>query len=235
MNALVEIKNVSKSYGKFKVLNNVNLSLESGKIVGLCGPNGAGKTTLIKMLTGLLRDYQGDISIDNNPVGSKSKALISYLPDINYFNDDITGERAKALYIDMYHDFDRAVFERLMSQMKMDMKQALKKMSKGMKEKFQLALCLSRQAEIYILDEPIAGVDPASRDLIIETILGNYSEGALMIISTHLITDVEPVLDEVVFLNNGEITLHENCDVIRERTELSINELFRKEFKWSQN
>ena len=136
---------------------------------------------------------------------------------------------------DMYHDFDEKIFESLMDQMKLEMNQPLKKMSKGMKEKFQLALCLSRQAQIYLLDEPIAGVDPASRDLIIETILGNYSEGALMVISTHLIADIESILDEVVFINEGEITRHENCDVLREQEGMSINELFRKEFKWSQN
>ncbi len=232
MTGLIEIKNLNKSYGKFKVLNNVDLSLEGGKIVGLCGPNGAGKTTLIKILTGLLRDYDGEVLIENNGVGAKSKALISYLPDINYFNDNTTGEAAKSLYIDMYHDFDPIIFDKLMNEMRLDSKLALKKMSKGMKEKFQLALCLSRQADIYLLDEPIAGVDPASRDLIIETILGNYSEGALMVISTHLISDIEAVLDEVIFINNGEVTLHENCDVLRERTGLSVNELFRKEFKW---
>ena len=232
MTELIEIKNITKSYGKFKVLNNVDLSLEGGKIVGLCGPNGAGKTTLIKMITGLLRDYEGEILVSDKPIGSESKALISYLPDINYFNDNMNGEKAKSLYIDMYADFDPVVFGNLMNQMRLDTHIPLKKMSKGMREKFQLALCLSRQAAIYLLDEPIAGVDPASRDLIIETILGNYSEGALMVISTHLIADIEAVLDEVIFINNGEITLHENCDILRERTGLSVNELFRKEFKW---
>ncbi len=232
MTGLIEIKNITKSYGKFKVLNNVDLSLEGGKIVGLCGPNGAGKTTLIKMITGLLRDYEGEILVSDKPIGPESKALISYLPDINYFNDNMNGEKAKSLYIDMYADFDPVVFGNLMNQMRLDTHIPLKKMSKGMREKFQLALCLSRQAAIYLLDEPIAGVDPASRDLIIETILGNYSEGALMVISTHLIADIEAVLDEVIFINNGEITLHENCDILRERTGLSVNELFRKEFKW---
>lgn len=235
MSALIELKDINKNYGKFQVLKDIDLELSGGKIVGLCGPNGAGKTTLIKMLTGLLRSYHGEIRIKSEPVGAKSKALISYLPDINYFNDNITGNRAEKLYLDMYQDFDDNIFKNLMNQMKLDMSQPLKKMSKGMKEKFQLALCLARQAEIYLLDEPIAGVDPASRDLIIETILGNYSEGALMVVSTHLIADIEPILDEVVFLNEGEITLHDNCDDLREREGMSVNELFRREFKWSQN
>ena len=232
---MIEVKHIEKHYGKFHVLKDVNLKLEQGKIVGLCGPNGAGKTTLIKILTGLLRDFKGEVLVDNYQVGPESKALISYLPDLNYFNDTMSGKRAIILYKDMYHDFDEKIFESLMDQMKLEMNQPLKKMSKGMKEKFQLALCLSRQAQIYLLDEPIAGVDPASRDLIIETILGNYSEGALMVISTHLIADIESILDEVVFINEGEITRHENCDVLREQEGMSINELFRKEFKWSQN
>lgn len=232
---LIEIKHVSKKYGKFSVLNDINLELGAGKIVGLCGPNGAGKTTLIKMLTGLLRDFDGAITVGGYEIGSETKALISYLPDINYFNDNITGARAKSLYVDMYPDFDALIYIELMEKLKLDMKKPLKKMSKGMKEKFQLALCLSRQAEVYLLDEPIAGVDPASRDLIIETILGNYSEGSLMVISTHLIQDIETVLDEVIFLNEGKVTLFENCDALRERTGKSVNELFREEFKWSGN
>ncbi|NLW14775.1 MAG: ABC transporter ATP-binding protein [Erysipelothrix sp.] len=235
MEKLIKINNVSKNYGKFQVLKDVDLELESGKIVGLCGPNGAGKTTLIKTITGLLRAYDGNITVGGYAVGPESKALVSYLPDINYFEDDMSGKRAVELYSDMYADFDEHIFRELMHKMKLEMSQKIRKMSKGMKEKFQLALCLSRQASIYILDEPIAGVDPASRDLIIETILGNYSEGALMIISTHLISDIEPVLDEVIFLNNGEVTLHDNCDALRERTDMSINELFREEFKWSSN
>lgn len=233
MSNLIEIKNVSKDYGKNKVLNTVNLDLNKGKIVGLCGPNGAGKTTLIKILVGLLRDYKGDVLVDKQVIGPHSKALISYLPDLNYFDLNINGNKAMNLYIDMYEDFDETIYMNLMDSMRLDMKMPLKKMSKGMKEKFQLALALARQADIYLLDEPIAGVDPASRDLIIETILANYNEDALMVISTHLIADIEPILDEVIFLNEGIITLFENCDDLRERTKMSVNELFREEFRWA--
>lgn len=233
MSNLIDIRNVSKDYGRNNVLNDVDLQLTKGKIIGLCGPNGAGKTTLIKILVGLLKDYKGEILIDNEKIGIHSKAIISYLPDLNYFENTINGNKAMNLYIDMYSDFDKSIYMNLMSSMHLDMKLPLKKMSKGMKEKFQLALALARQADIYLLDEPIAGVDPASRDLIIETILANYNENALMIISTHLISDVEPILDEVIFLNEGRVTLHENCDELRERTNMSVNELFREEFRWS--
>lgn|SRR5690554_29130 len=235
MSKILEIRNLDKSYGKYKILEDIELSLDKGKIIGLCGPNGAGKTTLIKIIAGLLRDYKGDISVGGHPIGYASKAMISYLPDLNYFDDNITGKRAIGLYNDMYPDFDQQIFGELLERMKLDMNMPLKKMSKGMKEKFQLALCLSRQAEIYLIDEPIAGVDPASRDLIIETILGTYNEDALMLISTHLIQDIEPVLDEVIFLKEGHIQLHENCDDLRERTGQSVNEVFREVFRWSEN
>ncbi len=235
MDQIIQIKNLNKNYGKFPILRNVNLSLDKGKIIGLCGPNGAGKTTLIKILVGLLRDYTGEIAVGTHPIGNKTKALISYLPDLNYFEDGINGKRATALYTDMYPDFSEQIFVDLMEKMRLDYHLPLKKMSKGMREKFQLALCLSRQAEIYLIDEPIAGVDPASRDLIIETILRTYNEDALMVISTHLIQDIEPVLDEVIFLKEGEVSLHENCDDLRERTGQSVNEVFREEFKWSEN
>lgn len=235
MSNIIEIKHLNKNYGKYDILKDVNLNLDQGKIVGLCGPNGAGKTTLIKILSGLLRAYEGEVLVDGQPIGKNSKALISYLPDINYFDDSITAKKADSLYKDMYADYDSQIFLELLEKMKLDYDQPLKKMSKGMKEKFQLALCLSRQAEIYLIDEPIAGVDPASRDLIIETILGTYHEDALIIISTHLIQDIEAVLDEVIFLKEGEVMLHENCDELRERTGQSVNEVFREVFRWSEN
>lgn len=235
MSNIIEIKHLNKNYGKYDILKDVNLKLDQGKIVGLCGPNGAGKTTLIKILSGLLRAYEGEVLVDGKPIGKNSKALISYLPDINYFDDSITAKKADSLYKDMYADYDSQIFLELLEKMKLNYDQPLKKMSKGMKEKFQLALCLSRQAEIYLIDEPIAGVDPASRDLIIETILGTYHEDALIIISTHLIQDIEAVLDEVIFLKEGEVMLHENCDELRERTGQSVNEVFREVFRWSEN
>lgn len=235
MTQIIEIKHLNKGYGKHKVLKDLDLSLDKGKIIGLCGPNGSGKTTLIKTLVGLLRNHEGDIKIGGHPIGFQTKSMISYLPDLNYFEDSITGKRATALYMDMYPDFNADIFKELLGKMSISYDQQLKKMSKGMKEKFQLALCLSRQAEVYLIDEPIAGVDPASRDLIIDTILGTYNEDALMVISTHLIQDIETVLDEVIFLKEGEVILHENCDELRERTGHSVNEEFREVFKWSVN
>ncbi|MDE8081616.1 ABC transporter ATP-binding protein [Erysipelothrix rhusiopathiae] len=230
-NGLV-ISHLNKHYGKNQVLKNINLNLDSGKIIGLCGPNGAGKTTLIKTIVGLLRDYHGDIQVCGYPVGSDSKALVSYLPDVEYLAPNLTGLKAARLYSDMYSDFDMGVLEDLFLKMKLDGSMPVSKMSKGMREKFQLALCLSRKARIYIFDEPIAGVDPASRDSIIETILSNYTQDALLIISTHLIQDIEGVLDEVVFIKDGAILMHENCDDLREARGQTIDEIFREEFKW---
>lgn len=232
MSKLLEIKNVSKKYGKKEVLKDVTLSLESGKIIGLCGPNGSGKTTLIKSIVGLLKDYNGEILIDGKPVGPETKAMVSYLPDIDSLSGNTTGHKISSLYADMYEDFDINLLEDLFVKMKLDGKMMVSQMSKGMREKFQLALCLSRKAHIYILDEPIAGVDPASRDSIIETIIETYIDDALLLISTHLIQDIEPVLEEVIFLNEGVVTLHDNCDVLREQHDKSIDALFREEFKW---
>lgn len=230
---MINVRNLEKSYGKFEVLKDLNLELKSNRIIGLCGPNGSGKTTLIKTITGLLRNYKGEVLINGEAPSYKSKQLISYLPDLNYFNENYNAKQAKEYYKDMYADFNPDTFDDLLNKMHLSDDIKLRKMSKGMKEKFQLALCLSREAEIYILDEPIAGVDPASRDLIMETILNTYREDSLLIIATHLISDIETVLDEVIFINEGQITLHDNCDVLRERTGLSINELFREEFRWS--
>ena len=228
----LRIQNVTKHYGSFPVLRNVNLELSGGKILGLCGPNGAGKTTLIKTIVGLLRDYEGSISVMGNPVGAESKASISYLPDVEYINGNLNGIKAANIYRDLYKDFDENILMELFDKLNLEPTMFVSKMSKGMREKFQLALCLSRRADIYIFDEPIAGVDPASRDSIIDTILSNYTKDALLIISTHLIADIEPVLDEVVFLKDGEVYLHENCDDLREQYNASVNDVFREVFKW---
>ncbi len=231
-NTILEIKDLNKHYGKREVIRGVNLSLTSGKIVGLCGPNGAGKTTIIKMIVGLLRDFKGEIRVNGDLVGSTSKAVISYQPDVEALNPSLTGKKAAVTYSEMYEDFDAGLLEDLFSKLKLESDLPIRKMSKGMREKFQLALTLSRKADIYIFDEPIAGVDPASRDSIMDTILSNYTQDALLIISTHLIQDIESVLDEVVFVNDGLITLHENCDDLREARNMSIDEIFREEFKW---
>lgn len=228
---MIELKNVSKRYKQTEALKNVSLSLKPGQIVGILGPNGSGKTTLIKILNGLLRDYSGEVLIDNQSVGVHSKSLISYLPDQTYLADWMNGEKAIGLFKDMYSDFDETRMRDLMAKLKLDSKQSIKTMSKGMKERFQLALVMSRNAKIYILDEPIGGVDPAARELILNTILDNYASDSLVIISTHIISEIEQIFDTVVFLKEGEVVLCDDVDQIRSSHNKSIDELFKEVFK----
>ena len=228
---MIELKNVSKRYKQTEALKNVSLSLKPGQIVGILGPNGSGKTTLIKILNGLLRDYSGEVLIDNQSVGVHSKSLISYLPDQTYLADWMNGEKAIDLFKDMYSDFDETRMRDLMAKLKLDSKQSIKTMSKGMKERFQLALVMSRNAKIYILDEPIGGVDPAARELILNTILDNYTSDSLVIISTHIISEIEQIFDTVVFLKEGEVVLCDDVDQIRSSHNKSIDELFKEVFK----
>lgn len=228
---MISIQGLKKNYGKTQALRDVNLELQPGKIIGLCGPNGSGKTTLIKILNGLLNDYQGNIRIDGQEIGAHSKSLISYLPDQTYLAGWMTGEKAIVLFKDMYSDFDESRMRELLLKLKLDSKQTIKTMSKGMKEKFQLALVMSRQASIYILDEPIGGVDPAARELILTTILENYNPKSILLISTHLISDIESIFDSVIFLKEGEVTLHEDVDTLRDMHGKSVDELFREVFK----
>jgi len=228
---MIELKNVSKRYKQTEALKNVSLSLKPGQIVGILGPNGSGKTTLIKILNGLLRDYSGEVLIDNQSIGVHSKNLISYLPDQTYLADWMTGEKAISLFKDMYADFDESRMRDLLSKLKLDSKQSIKTMSKGMKERFQLALVMSRKAKIYILDEPIGGVDPAARELILDTILDNYASDSLVIISTHIISEIEQIFDTVVFLKDGEVVLCDDVDQIRSTHNKSIDELFKEVFK----
>lgn len=228
---MIELKNVSKRYKQTEALKNVSLSLKPGQIVGILGPNGSGKTTLIKILNGLLRDYSGEVLIDNQSVGVQSKSLISYLPDQTYLADWMNGEKAIDLFKDMYSDFDETRMRDLMAKLKLDSKQSIKTMSKGMKERFQLALVMSRNAKIYILDEPIGGVDPAARELILNTILDNYASDSLVIISTHIISEIEQIFDTVVFLKEGEVVLCDDVDQIRSSHNKSIDELFKEVFK----
>ena len=197
---MISIVNVSKRYGKTQALDGVNLELPAGKIIGLCGPNGSGKTTLMKILVGLLRDFDGDVFINQHAINQESKALISYLPDINYIDGKVNGNYMRTYFNDMYSDFDSDKFDQMMKLMKLDINQSFNTMSKGMKEKLQVALVMSRKASIYILDEPIGGVDPASRELILNTILDNYDPQALVLISTVLIGDFEQIFDQVIFL-----------------------------------
>ncbi|MEA5027151.1 SkfA peptide export ATP-binding protein SkfE [bioreactor metagenome] len=228
---MIELKNVSKFYGKHKALDNVSISLKYGQIVGLLGPNGSGKTTLIKILNGLLRDYQGEVLIDNQPIGVHSKEIISYLPDQTYLADWMNGKKAIALFKTMYKDFDEQRMYDLLLKLKLDPAQTIKTMSKGMKERFQLALVMSRRAKIYILDEPIGGVDPAARELILNTILDNYATDSLVIISTHIISEIEQIFDTVIFLKEGQVVTCDDVDVIRTTSGKTIDELFKEVFK----
>lgn len=228
---MIEIKHVSKNYGATKALNDVTLNLETGKIVGLLGPNGSGKTTLIKILNGLLRDYKGEVRIDGHPVDVHTKSLVSYLPDRNYLPSWTNAEGAIKIFRDLYADFDEVKMRNMLAKLGLDPKQSLKTMSKGMKEKFQLSLVMSRNAKIYILDEPIGGVDPAARELILNTILDNYASDSLVILSTHLIADIEHIFDSVIFLKEGQVVLHDDVDTIRSEKGMSIEAWFKEVFR----
>lgn len=231
MSELLKITNVTKKYHHFKALNNVSMTLESGKIIGLLGPNGSGKTTLIKIINGLLKDYEGEVLVDGKNVGIDSRKIISYLPDENYFQDWMYIKDVLSIFSDLYEDFDKENCLTLMKRFKLDKGMKIKEMSKGMKEKFQLSLVMSRKAKLYILDEPIAGVDPAAREVILDVILNNYEEDALVLISTHLISDLETIFDDVVFLKDGEIVLHQSTEDLRLERKQSIDEAFREVFR----
>lgn len=228
---LVECRNLCKSFGPKKVLKDINLTIESGKIVGLLGPNGSGKTTLIKILNDLLVPTSGTVLVKGMAPGIETKKVISYLPDKNYLNMDMKITELITFFEDFYDDFDRSKAEELLKKLKINEKDKLKTMSKGTKEKVQLILVMSRKADLYILDEPIGGVDPAARDYILETILNNFNEGSSILISTHLISDVEKILDDVLFIKDGEIVLGKSADALRSETGHSIDEEFREEFK----
>lgn len=231
MEELLKIDNVSKKYGHFKALDNVSLTLSKGKIIGLLGPNGSGKTTLIKIINGLLKEYDGEILVDGNKIGEKSRKIISYLPDENYFQDWMYVRDVLGIFSDLYEDFDKENCLSLMNRFKLDKNMKIKAMSKGMKEKFQLSLVMSRKAKIYILDEPIAGVDPAAREVILDVILNNYETDSLVLISTHLISDLETIFDEVIFLKEGKVVLHQETEELRTQRKQSIDEAFREVFR----
>ena len=231
MNELVRCTNLCRSFGDVRALDNVNLSLPSGRIVGLLGPNGSGKTTLIKILNGLLQPTSGEVRIAGDAPGVTTKRIVSYLPDRGYFPEWMRVGDMIDLFADFYADFDRAKANDMCRVLGLDEKLPIKTLSKGTREKMQLMLVMSRAAKLYLLDEPIAGVDPAAREFIMRTILTNYSEDGTVLISTHLILDVEQVLDEAVFLRQGEVVLHESVDSIRERTGGSVDQLFRDMFR----
>ena len=228
---LVTCTALTKRYGSKTALNGVNLQLKRGRIVGLLGPNGSGKTTLIKLLCGLIQPTEGDIAIGGMPVGPATKALVSYLPDRMYFADWMKASDLLDLFNDFYSDFDRNKATAMCQSLGVVPRQRLKTMSKGTKEKVQLVLVMARKASLYLLDEPIAGVDPAARDYILNTILTNYNEEGCVMISTHLISDIEQVLDEAIFLKEGQVVLHDNVDAIREREGRSVDALFREVFR----
>ena len=229
--ALLEVSHVSKSYGNNRVLDDVTFNITKGKIVGLLGPNGSGKTTLIKLINDLLKEDDGTIKVEGLALGVETKKLISYLPDKNYLNNNMTVLELLNYFKDFYEDFRIDKAKELIGKLNLDLNQKLKTMSKGTKEKVQLILVMSRKAKLYILDEPIGGIDPAARDYIINTILTNFSNDASLLISTHLISDLEKVLDEVIFLKNGKVVRSGSTDEIRKETNMSINDLFREEFK----
>ena len=222
---------LSKTYGSVRALDHVDLKLEEGKIVGLLGPNGSGKTTLIKLASRLLVPTEGEVRICGELPSPTTKAIVSYLPDRNYLPDWMKTKDLLEMYQDFYGDFDVQRAQEMLGSLNIDYATPLKNMSKGTKEKVQLILTMSRHAKLYLLDEPIAGVDPAARDYILKTIISNYDETATVLISTHLIADVENVLDEAVFLKEGKVVLHQSVDELRDTTGKSVDEYFREVFK----
>lgn len=228
---LIEIKNLNKCYGKKQALNDVNITIEPGKIYGLLGPNGSGKTTLIKIINDLLTPTSGEVLVKGKKPGIESKKIISYLPERTYLNMNFKVKELLNYFEDFYENFDRKKAQTLLKKLNISEEDKLKTMSKGTKEKVQLILVMSRKADLYILDEPIGGVDPASRDYILETILNNFDEKSSMIISTHLIQDIETILDNVIFINQGRITLNDSADNIRNEKGKTIDQVFREDFR----
>ena len=228
---LLECKNVTKKFDKKVVLDNINLKIEKGKIYGLLGKNGVGKSTLIKLINDLLTIDEGEILFKGKPIGVFSKSHISYLPERTYLDKDMKVESVIKYFEEFYEDFNTKKAYKLLKDLDLDKDKKISKMSKGMQEKLQLILVMSREADLYILDEPLGGVDPATRDYILDTILSNFKEGSSVIISTHLISDIERILDNVIFIDKGKIVLTEDADKLREKEKSSIDEIFRRSFK----
>lgn len=229
--SLLKINSLSKSFDGKKILDNVNLEIQEGKIVGLLGKNGAGKTTLIKLINDLLTIDHGEILFKNKKIGVYSKEHISYLPERTYLDKSMKISDVINYFSEFYKDFDKEKAYRLLSNLNLDSESRIIKMSKGMQEKLQLILVMSRESDLYILDEPLSGVDPATRDYILDTILSNFKEGSSILISTHLISDVERILDEVVFIDDGKIVLTSSADDLRKKEKSSIDDIFRRMFK----
>ena len=228
---LLKVENLSKSYGKKEILKNINFTIKEGRIVGLLGKNGVGKTTIIKLINDLLTKDTGTITINNQEIGIESKKQISYLPERTYLDKTMKVKQVIKFFEEFYEDFDSEKAHKLLKDLNLDENEKIAKMSKGMQEKVQLVLVMSRKAKLYILDEPLGGVDPATRDYILDTILTNFNDNASIIISTHLISDIEGILDDVIFVDKGKIILAEEADKLREKENTSIDEIFRRMFK----
>ena len=234
-NAVLQACGLTKRYGGKTALDTLDLEIPQGRIVGLLGPNGSGKTTFMKLAAGLLTPTAGELTVCGKPIGPESKALVSYLPDKTYLNRSQRVREVLDFFQDFYTDFDRARAEEMLKALSIDMDARLKTLSKGNQEKVQLVLVMSRRARLYLLDEPIGGVDPAARDYILNTIITNYDPSATVLISTHLIADVERVLDEFIFLSNGKVLRQGSVDEVREETGKSLDELFREVFRCLEN
>ena len=230
-NYLFECKNLTKKYGRKTALDDISFNLTGGKIVGLLGPNGSGKTTLMKIANSLLCPTDGKILIDGKNIGIETKKVVSYLPDCISVPDSMSVSEVISYYKDFFDDFDCVKAYEMVKNLEIERNAKIKTLSKGTKEKVQLILTMSRQAKVYLLDEPMGGVDPATRDYILNTIISNYNENALVLISTHLISDVEKILDEVIFIDKGKAVFHDSVDNIREKNQKSVDELFREVFK----
>ncbi len=233
--AILECSGLTKRYGAKTALDGFSVKIEPGKIVGLLGPNGSGKTTLLKLANGLLTPNGGEVLINGEKPGIESKKIISYLPDRNYLPDWMSFDKLADFFEDFYSDFDRTRAENMISRLDLDRKMPIHQMSKGTKEKVQLIMTMSRRAKLYLLDEPIGGVDPATRDYILETIIRNYDSEASVVISTHLISDVEKILDDAIFINEGKMVLCSSVDEIREQHNKSVDEYFREVFRCWEN
>ena len=228
---LLEIKDLNKSFDNKEILKDINLSIQSGRIIGLLGKNGVGKTTLIKLINDLLTPTSGKILINGQKIGVETKKVIAYLPERTYLNKQMKVSEVISYFEDFYDNFDSEKAKKLLKDLDLDINQKLSKMSKGMQEKVQLVLVMSRNADLYVLDEPLGGVDPATRDYILDTILSNFNENASVIISTHLISDIEKILDEVIFIDKGQIVLQSDADKLRNKENASIDEVFRRMFR----
>lgn len=232
MSEILRCEHLTKSFGPKMALNDLSLLVGSGKIIGLLGPNGAGKTTLIKIINGLLTPTEGQVFIEGDKPGVKTKAKVSYLPDVNFLYHWMNVEQIVSMFAEFFADFRKELAYEMLERLGIDRKAPLKTLSKGNKEKMALILIMSRNAKLYVLDEPIAGVDPATRDFIIGTIINNYNPDSSVLISTHLISDIEAVLDEVIFIKDGRIVMHSTVDQIREQYHKSVDDLFREVFAW---